>query len=132
MYNSFERALYYNECTFKGNNAGQNSMQLMSSQAYIENSFFLDNIGHGSNHGINMITSTAEIYNSTITYSDKSINLFDVQNIDCGFFSMFLGSHLSLGRNTEISKLNALNQAVLCAFSQSTLNITDGVRFFDN
>lgn len=43
MYNSYERALSFSNCNFIENSAIQNLMQLMSSKAFIENSYFSDN-----------------------------------------------------------------------------------------
>ena len=65
MYNSYDRALSFKDCAFNSNYAVQNLMQLMSSQAYVQSSSFTDNSATYVNHGITMITSTVEFYNST-------------------------------------------------------------------
>lgn len=56
-----------------------------------------------------MITSTAEVYNSTISFSPSWADSLNVEKLDCGFFSMFLGSHLELGQHSVISNMRALN-----------------------
>ena len=75
MYNSKDRALKFRNCEFTNNTADQNLMQLMSSQAFIEDSKFIDNSATFVNHGITMITSKTEFYSSEVTftegYSDK-------------------------------------------------------------
>lgn len=82
---------------FVGNSAEQNLMQLMSSEAYIENSSFTNNFALRSTHGINMITSGLEVYKSTITFDPEFAATLDLTKLDCGFFSLFLGSTLRLG-----------------------------------
>ena len=104
----------------------------MSSKALIENSQFENNSALISNHGINMITSTTEVYNSTVNFDPKFAEKLDLKKLDCGFFSMFLGSTLHLAKNSEISNLKALNRAVLCAFSQSNVYVSEDVRFINN
>lgn len=79
-----------------------------------------------------MITSQTEIYNSTVTFSPGFADKLDLSKLDCGFFSMFLGSKLTLAQNSEISNLQALNKAVLCAFSQSSVFVSDSVTFRNN
>ena len=93
---------------------------------------FQDNVAAVSNHGINMITSKTEIYNTTIEFSEGTADALDLQKVDCGFFSLFLGSHLDLGKSSTIKNLRALNSAVLCAFSQSELMVFDDVNFINN
>ena len=44
-------------------------MQLMSSKAFFEYSTFTDNSATFVNHGITMITSETEFYNSQVTFS---------------------------------------------------------------
>ena len=82
---------------FVGNRAEQNLMQLMSSEAYIENSSFTNNYALKSTHGINMITSGLEVYKSNITFDPEFAATLDLTKLDCGFFSLFLGSTLRLG-----------------------------------
>ena len=79
-----------------------------------------------------MITSTTEIYNTTISFTEGMEHSLNLEKLDCGFFSMFLGSHLELGHNSKIENLVALNRAVLCAFSKSTLTVSDKVDFINN
>ena len=79
-----------------------------------------------------MITSRTEIYNTTITFSEGITDYLDLEKVDCGFFSMFLGSRLDIGKSSTLSNLKALNSAVLCAFSQSELNVFDDVSFINN
>jgi len=76
-----------------------------------------------------MITSKTEMYNTTVTFSPGFGDTLDISKVDCGFFSMFLGSTLRLGSTSEVSNLKALNNAVLCAFSQSNIYVEDSVVF---
>ena len=78
MYNSNKRALSFSDCKFIRNTASKNLMSLMSSKAFIENSEFLDNFAYQSNHGINMITSNAEIYNTKISFSEGFTDYLDL------------------------------------------------------
>jgi len=84
-------------------------MQLMSSQAFVEHSTFQDNAATAMNHGITMITSKTEIYNSTVTFSEGFSDRINLSKVDCGFFSLILGSTLVLGSETRIERLKALN-----------------------
>ena len=69
MYNSSPRALSFETCYFIRNTAIQNLMQLMSSKAYFDDSIFTDNSAQFVNHGITMITSETEFYNSQVAFS---------------------------------------------------------------
>ena len=71
MYNSDPRALSFENCVFTLNFARQNLIQLMSSEAYIYQSYFEDNSAKIVNHGITMITSNLEFVNSTVTFTDE-------------------------------------------------------------
>ena len=132
MYNFSPQALSFSECSFVKNFADQNLMQLMSSQALVEHSTFTDNSATQVNHGITMITSQIEFYNSTVSFSDGFAETLDLSKLDCGFFNLFLSSTIRIGRNTEIRNLRALNQAVLSAFSLSSVYVEDEVRFINN
>ena len=83
----------------------------------------MDNAATFVNHGITMITSKTEFYNSTVTFSDGFSDSLDLTKLDCGFFSLFLSSTLILGNQTHISNLEALNQAVIAAFSLSNVYV---------
>jgi hypothetical protein len=72
-------------------------MQLMSSKAFVEDSVFLDNSATFVNHGITMITSTIEFYNSTVSFSPGFADTLDLSKLDCGFFSLFLSSVITIG-----------------------------------
>ena len=107
-------------------------MQLMSSKAYFEDSIFTDNSATFVNHGITMITSETEFYNSQVTFSPGYSDNLDLQKLDCGFFSLFLSSTIRIGNKTKISNLKALNQAVLSAFSLSNVFVSNDVQFLNN
>ena len=109
MYNSKPRALKFSDCEFTNNTADQNLMQLMSSQAFIEDSKFIDNSATFVNHGITMITSMTEFYSSEVTFTEGYSDKLDLEKLDCGFFSLFLSSTIHIGNNSKISNLQALN-----------------------
>ena len=46
-------------------------MSLMSSQVIVEDTTFLDNSAKSVTHGITMIASTMEFYNSTVSFTKK-------------------------------------------------------------
>ena len=104
----------------------------MSSNAYITDSVFEDNYGQKINHGITMITSNLEFYNSEVSFSKIFASRLELAKLDTGFFSLFLGSKIYLGRNTNITNLKAMNYAVLSAFSLSSVFIEDNVNFIGN
>ena len=107
-------------------------MQLMSSKALVEDCTFLDNSALKTNHGITMIASTLELYNSTISFSAKFADGLNKTNVDYGFFALFLGSTITIAKNSQIRNLVALNQAVLGAFSLSSVFVSENVRFLNN
>ena len=72
------------------------------------------------------------MYNSTVTFTDGFADNLDLSKLDCGFFNLFLASKITIGQNSEISNLVALNQAVLSAFSLSSVYVSEDVRFFNN
>lgn len=81
----------------------------MSSKAYVQSSDFTNNYAQFVNHGITMITSEIEFFNSTVSFSDGFADNLDLSKLDCGFFSLFLSSKITIGQNTEIRNLVALN-----------------------
>ena len=98
----------------------------MSSNAYITDSSFTDNFANIVNHGITMITSNLEFVNSNVNFSEKFTEYLTdemLSKLDTGFFSLFLNSAITIGDNTRISNLKALNQAVLSAQSMSSVYI---------
>lgn len=135
MYNSQQKALSFYNCDFKRNFAYQNLIQLMSSEAYVENSRFVDNKAEIVNHGITMITSNLDFVNSTVTNTEEfaqTLTSKALAKVDTGFFSLFLSSSITLRDNSVISNLKALNQAVLNAQSMSSVYVRNEVYFVDN
>ena len=65
-----------------------------------------------------------------ISFSPNVSNL-QLAKVDTGFFNLHLGSELRLS-NTSIVNIRASMQAVLGAFSQSSVFISDGVTFTGN
>ena len=107
-------------------------IQLLVSNAYIEDSLFLDNSAIRVSHGFTLITSKLDFFNSTVNFSQGFADTLSLKKLDTAFFSLFLGSYIQIGRNTTISNMVALNQAVLSAYSLSEVNIHSGVNFINN
>lgn len=110
-------------------------MQLMSSQAYISDSVFIDNSAVIVNHGITMITSKLEFVNSNVTFTNEfaeSLTIEKLSKLDTGFFSLFLNSAVYITDGTRLDNLRALNQAVLSAQSMSSVYVSNGVHFTRN
>ena len=107
-------------------------MHLLLSEMYIESSTFTDNSALFVNHGITLITSTLEMRESNVTFTEGFAETLDLERLDTGFFNLFLASKLHIKDNTIISNLKALNQAVLSAISQSNVYISNNVKFLNN
>ena len=72
-----------------------------------------------------MISATTEIYQSMIEFSlEKQNQRRDkgyMERIDTGFFSLLLSSNLTVGNDTTVLNLMALNNAFLSAASMSSV-----------
>ena len=84
-------------------------IRLMSSEGLIRESYFTNNRADYVNHGITLITSKLEFYNSTVSFSPGFADNLDLSRLDAGFFSLFLGSNITIGESTEIRDLVAQN-----------------------
>ena len=74
LYNANERSLKIYNSTFLENYSESNLMQAISTQIYIYNCTFEDNYSLLGNHGITMITSTTEIYETLIQFNKETRN----------------------------------------------------------
>ena len=70
MANTDDHALKFFDSVFKNNRADQNLIHLLLSEMYIESSTFTDNWALFVNHGITLITSSLEIRESNITFTE--------------------------------------------------------------
>lgn len=68
-----------------------------------------------------MITSELKFFSSKVEFSEGFADTLDLEKVDTAFFNLFLGSKVTIGNDTEIRNLQALNQAVLSAFSLSSV-----------
>ena len=132
MANTDPEALKISNSWLQKNTADQNLVNLLLSEMVIEDSQFSDNSALLVNHGITMITSTLVMSNCTVFFSEGFAETLNLQQVDTGFFNLFLTSKLYIQNNTVIKNLYALNQAVLSAISQSSVYISGDVRFIDN
>lgn len=92
----------------------------------------MDNSATRVTHGFTMISSNLNFFNSTVNFSEGFADKLRLEKLDTAFFNLYLGSSIEMGRNTTISNLVALNQAVLSAYSLSNVNIHSGVVFINN
>ena len=84
-------------------------MNLMSSNVFIENSFFMDNSAEKYTHGISMISSIVEVYGTSITFTEHFAENLNVMYVEVGFFQLMLNSNLTIGDDTRISNIRASN-----------------------
>ena len=132
MANNSPYALKFYDSIFENNEADQNLMHLQLSEMLIENSTFTDNFAKFVNHGITLISSTVEMKESKVTFSEGFADSLDLSRLDTGFFNLFPASTLYINDNTVFSNLKALNQAVINAISQSDVFISNNVTFINN
>lgn len=132
IYNENERAIKFIDCTIELNHSQKSLMNLISSQVYFENSLIRDNAADRYTHGLTMISSTAELFQTTVTFSEEFGPQLDVENVETGFFKLLLNSKLVLSDNTVISNLRATNQAFISAMSLSSIYIHDNVKLINN
>ena len=77
----------------------------MSSDAYITDSYFLDNAADEVNHGITLINSNLKFFSSKVEFSEGFADTLNLSKVDTAFFSLFLGAEVIIGNNTVIRNL---------------------------
>lgn len=110
-------------------------MQILLSDMSFDACDIFDNYAHQVTHGITLISSELTVRSTTINFSDdfnSKLALLNLGKLDTGFFNLYLGSQLNLSQQTEVRNLVAKQQSVLAASAQSSVIISDGVKFINN
>ena len=95
----------------------------------------LDNYAQFVTHGITLIYSHLEVESTMIRFTEAGLGKLidmDMQKLDIGFFNLYLSSELHISKNTEVRSLVGQKASVLNAISQSSVYISEDVRFIDN
>lgn len=110
-------------------------MQIILSDARMDNCTIFDNISYQVTHGITMISSKlivdrTEIYLTSAAQS-KVETLF-LEKLDTGFFNLYLFSDIYVANESRIFNLIATKNAVLSASAQSNVYLSKDVQIYDN
>ena len=82
-----------------------------------------------------MISSALYVDNTKIYFSDEikqRVRTLFLENLDTGFFNLYLFSDLSLYKKTEVRNLLATKNAVLSASALSNVYTTNNVKITGN